>query len=215
MNEYESINDVSITSPLDDAFFRRDDVVEIARELIGKYLITEINGIRTGGMITETEAYAGVTDRASHAWAGRKTARTEIMYRDAGTLYVYRCYGIHSLVNIVTNRNGIPHAVLLRSVFPLEGFDTIQQRRNQERFDPIRICAGPGKLSQGLGITQEYNGLLINRCALRVEDRSIELPVSMLRTGPRIGIDYAGTDALLPYRFYIDHKDLKKLLFRN
>lgn len=215
MNEHKAQKDISVTRFLDDAFFDRDDVVEIARDLIGKYLFTEINGIRTGGLITETEAYAGETDRASHAWSGRKTARTEIMYRDPGTLYVYLCYGIHSLVNIVTNRSGIPHAVLLRSIYPLEGIDMIKQRRGQERFDPLSLCSGPGKLSQGLGIGLGHNGLIINHCVLHVEDRKIKLPASMLRTGPRIGVDYAGKDALLPYRFYVDHRDFKNIPFRK
>src|SRR4051812_45478122 len=110
------------------SFYQRDDVVQVAKELLGKYLFTHIDGKLTGGIITETEAYAGVIDRASHAYGGRRTARTEIMYGEGGTAYVYLCYGIHSLFNVVTNKKGTPHAILIRALHPTHGVETILKR---------------------------------------------------------------------------------------
>src|SRR4051812_10859169 len=111
------------------SFYERDNVVQIAKELLGKYLFTKFDGKLTGGIITETEAYAGQVDRASHAYGGRRTKRTEIMYGEAGTAYVYLCYGIHSLFNVVTNKKGVPHAILIRALKPTHGVETILERR--------------------------------------------------------------------------------------
>src|SRR5688572_7863163 len=97
-------------------FYTREDVVLVAKELLGKVLCTKWNGKTTSGIITETEAYEGITDRASHAYRGRRTERTEIMYSEGGTAYVYLCYGMHHLFNVVTNKKDIPHAVLIRAV---------------------------------------------------------------------------------------------------
>ncbi len=192
-------------------FFKRDDVVAIARELVGKSLITSLGNKVTSGIITETEAYAGVTDKASHAFAGRRTTRTEVMYGEAGTLYIYLCYGIHSLLNIVTNKSGIPHAILIRSVYPIEGLDLIQQRRGKSISPITDSCIGPGNLSKGLGLSLKQNGLLINKGPVYLADRKINLPDHLILSGPRIGVDYAGKDAALPYRFYVKHNALKNL----
>ncbi len=116
-------------------FYQRPDVLGIARELIGKVLVANINGERTTGIITETEAYAGITDRASHAWNDRRTPRTEIMYGAGGHAYVYLCYGIHSLFNVVTNTIGIPHAVLIRAICPIEGLETMLMRAKRTQPD--------------------------------------------------------------------------------
>ena len=115
-------------------FYLREDVVQISQDLLGKYLFTQIGGKTTAGIITETEAYAGITDKASHAYGGKRTARTETMYARGGTAYVYLCYGIHHLFNVVTNMPGIPHAVLIRAVIPAEGIETILRRRNKEKI---------------------------------------------------------------------------------
>src|SRR6185436_18626958 len=101
--------------------------------LLGKYLFTNFDGIFTGGIITETEAYNGVVDRASHAFGGRRTARTETMYGEGGTAYVYLCYGIHSLFNVVTNKKNDPHAVLIRAIYPTEGIDQMRIRRRRPK----------------------------------------------------------------------------------
>ncbi|HEY9560748.1 MAG TPA: DNA-3-methyladenine glycosylase, partial [Anseongella sp.] len=114
---------------LSDVFYQREDVVQISRELLGKYLFTRLNGEITGGMIVETEAYHGPEDRASHAWKGRFTNRTRVMYGQGGMAYVYLCYGIHHLFNVVTAGNGVPHAVLVRAIEPTLGIERQLERR--------------------------------------------------------------------------------------
>jgi len=187
--------------PLDTAFYERDDVVLIARELIGKVLCTRQEDTITKGVIMETEAYAGIEDRASHAYGDRRTARTETMYGRPGTAYVYLCYGIHSLFNVVTNQVGIPHAVLIRGIFPFEGADTMKERRTTKA--PLhRMADGPGKLCQALGIDHRlHNGIGLNGDLIWIEDHGLTVRPEWVRVGPRIGVDYAGEDALLPYRF--------------
>src|ERR1700733_6763105 len=115
---------------LSDSFYRQEDVVDVARSLIGKYLCTCWEGVLTTGLIIETEAYRGPEDRASHAYNYRKTNRNSVMYEAGGVAYVYLCYGIHHLFNIVTNRLGVPHAVLVRAILPDEGVETMMHRRN-------------------------------------------------------------------------------------
>jgi DNA-3-methyladenine glycosylase len=190
-------------------FFLRPDVVSIARDLLGKYLVTRIGGALTSGIICETEAYAGVTDRASHAFGGRRTARTEVMYAKGGTAYVYLCYGIHSLFNIVTHTEGIPHAVLIRGIIPAEGIETMLGRSGKDKFTKDSGI-GPGKVSKLLGIHYSHSGLDMTGMpafgdspAIRVEDRGIIVRPEAILAGPRVGVDYAGEDALLPYRFMV------------
>ena len=123
------------------AFYQREDVVEVAKDLLGKCLFTRFDNKVTAGIITETEAYAGTGDRASHAFGGRRTARTEVMYSAGGVAYVYLCYGIHSLFNVVTNVEGVPHAVLIRAVYPVRGLETILERRKIKINDPAKILS--------------------------------------------------------------------------
>ena len=184
------------------SFYERDNVVQIARELPGKFLMTKIDGIITGGMITEVEAYEGVTDRASHAFNNRRTARTEVMYSAGGTAYVYLCYGIHHLFNVVTNKSGIPHAILIRAIEPAVGIDLMMKRRKKSRLD-FTLTSGPGALSEALGIQTQHTGKSLLTGNIWLEDRGIEITQAMIIKTTRIGVDYAGTDALLPYRFYI------------
>ena len=133
------------------SFYTRQDVVQIAKDLIGKYIFTHFNGEITGGIIIETEAYEGITDRASHAYGGRRTARTEVMYADGGVAYVYLCYGMHSLFNIVTNIQGVPHAVLIRGIYPSVGKEMMKMRTQKPEL--VRGSGiGPGKVSKLLGI---------------------------------------------------------------
>jgi DNA-3-methyladenine glycosylase len=185
------------------AFYQQGDVVAIAHELIGKFLFTQIDGQpMTGGIITETEAYAGPHDRASHAYNNRRTKRTEVMFQAGGIAYVYLCYGIHCLLNVVTNVEGIPHAVLIRALHPVEGIDTMLARRRKLKVNPT-LTIGPGALCQALGITRVHNGLGFNSSSLWIEDRGLIIPSAEITAGPRIGIDYAGEDALLPWRFLL------------
>lgn len=176
------------------SFYENPNVVEVAKQLLGKLILTKIDGKLTGGFITETEAYAGVVDRASHAYGGRRTERTEIMYAPGGVAYVYLCYGMHFLLNIVTGAKDVPHAVLIRAIKPSVGIEIIEKRRNHKK----PLSKGPGTLSQALGITRKENGysLASNRIWLE-EGTSVE----SIEIGPRVGIDYAGEDASLPYRF--------------
>lgn len=182
-------------------FYRRKDVVQVAKDLIGKKLITEINGYKTSGRIVETEAYAGIGDKASHAYNHRRTQRTEIMYADGGVAYVYLCYGVHHLFNVVTNVAGIPHAVLIRAIEPLEGIDTMLQRRKKTNMTP-GLTAGPGVLSAAMGFHTKHTGVDLQSSLIRIEDMDVVMPEPQLIITTRVGVDYAGEDALLPYRFY-------------
>ena len=186
------------------SYFQSDDVVLLAKLLLGKYLFTNFNGILTGGMITETEAYEGITDRASHAYGGLRTNRTEIMYDTGGKSYVYLCYGIHYLFNIVTSKKEIPHAILIRGILPSTGIDEILKRTGKSK-NGYHLTNGPGKLTKALGITTEHNGLLLNGNKVWLEDRGVTCSDEMIKRGRRIGIEYAGKDALLPYRFVLDY----------
>jgi len=184
-------------------FYLRTDVVALARELLGKVLVTDIGGQRTSGIITETEAYAGITDRASHAFGGRRTARTGTMYLPGGHSYVYLCYGIHSLFNVVTGPAGLPHAVLVRAIRPLDGTDIILRRRRADRLRPD-LCNGPGKVCTALGINhREHDALSLSSDVIRIEERGYVVRDGDVTIGPRIGVDYAGEDAKLPYRFVL------------
>lgn len=184
-------------------FYLREDVLQIARDLIGKELITNINGTITSGIITETEAYAGVVDRASHAYGGRRTNRTETMYAAGGISYVYLCYGIHHLFNVVTNVKELPHAVLIRNIQPLKGLDTILERRRKKKIDKT-LSTGPGTMSEALGIKTLHNGFDLTGDAIWIEDAGINVADEVVKITPRIGVDYAGEDAKLPYRFVIE-----------
>ena len=183
-------------------FYTRPDVIVVSRELLGKYLFTRFDGKLTGGMITETEAYAGVTDRASHAFGGRRTTRTEVMYRTGGTAYVYLCYGVHSLFNIVTNREEIPHAVLIRALKPVTGIEHMLQRRKKIKQDG-GLAFGPGSLSKALGIHYSHTGLDLTGNRIWIEDKGINFVDDEILAGPRVGVDYAGKDAGRLYRFRV------------
>ena len=189
-------------SRLTKAFYLRDDVVLIAKELLGKYLFTRFDGKLTGGIITETEAYAGEIDRASHAYGGRRTARTEVMFMEGGTAYIYLCYGIHSLFNVVTNKKDVPHAILIRAIHPTHGIPAIFKRRSMSKIQP-NIASGPGSVSQCLGIHYSHTGISLTGNKIWLEDRKYPLVQSKIITGRRVGVEYAGKDAALPYRFIL------------
>ncbi len=154
-------------------------------------------------IITETEAYAGITDKASHAYGNRRTPRTEPMFGQGGTAYVYLCYGLHHLFNVVTNKADIPHAILVRAGIPMSGTEVMLRRRNKKQKDKT-LLAGPGSLAQALGITTEYTGTSLVGRQIWIEDRGIDIDDASITIGPRVGIDYAGDDAELPYRFTAD-----------
>jgi DNA-3-methyladenine glycosylase len=188
-------------------YFQQDDVVALSKDILGKVLYTKINGKITAGIITETEAYTGINDKASHAYGGKITKRNEVMYRNGGVAYVYLCYGLHCLFNVVTNIKNIPHAILIRSVYPIVGIEEILRRRNLKHLSK-NITIGPGKVTQALGINLSHNGILLNGKQIWIEDRGIIIPENKINVGTRIGVDYAQEDALLPYRFWVNHSDI-------
>ncbi len=186
-------------------FYLQDDVVSLSKQLLGKYLFTKEGKTITAGIITETEAYAGVIDKASHAYGGRRTARTETMYAEGGVSYVYLCYGMYSLFNVVTNQKNIPHAVLVCAIQPIEGIEKILQRRNATQLKK-GLTNGPGKAAMALGINfRSHNAQSLAGNTIWIEDRGIKIPEKQLNKGPRIGVDYAGEDAKLPYRFWVEN----------
>lgn len=188
--------------PLD--YYLHSDVLFLSRDLLGKLLMTCIDGVLTGGIITETEAYRGPEDKASHAYSGRRTPRNESMYARGGTCYVFRCYGIHNLFNIVTNQEEIPHAILIRAIQPVVGMETMLQRRGKKEFMPT-LTSGPGSLAKALGIERHHDGISLSGKTIWIEDHGHRLrPEEILQTS-RIGIDYAAEDALLPWRFVMDN----------
>jgi len=187
---------------LPQSFYEREDVVLIARQLLGKVLVTNFDGIYTSGKIVETEAYAGPHDRASHAYGNRRTARTEIMYSHGGTAYVYLCYGIHHLFNVVTYKKDVPHAVLIRGLEPLEGIEDMLARRGKELLQPS-VTAGPGALSMAMGIHTRHTGLSLLGNEIWIEDRGIPVNEKDIVASTRVGVAYAREDAYLPYRFSI------------
>lgn len=187
---------------LSEAFYQRENVVQIAQELLGKSIHTMVSGEYTSAIITEVEAYSGLNDKACHANNGVRTARTEVMYAKGGHAYVYLCYGIHHLFNIVTNENDRADAVLVRAVQPLEGIDIMLKRRGKNKLDKT-LTSGPGTLSQALGIkTKTHYGKWLLDSDIWLED-SRELSSNEIITSTRIGVDYAEEDALKPWRFYI------------
>jgi len=184
-------------------FYTRDAVVDVARDLLGKVLCSCVDGRLTKAIITETEAYAGVDDRASHAYGGRRTRRTEPLYGKGGIAYVYLCYGIHHLFNVVTSRRDNPHAVLIRAGSPLLGINDMLKRRDKESIDK-RLLAGPGSLARALGIRTDLSGTSLSGDQVWIEDHDVFVSDDSVTAGPRIGIDYAGNDAARPYRFVVD-----------
>ncbi len=186
-------------------YYLNESVVDIAKDLIGKVLITRINNIVTAGIITETEAYNGIYDKACHAYNGRITERNKVLYETGGVSYVYLCYGMHYLFNIVTNKKNIPEAVLIRAIKPIEGLTTIFKRISKQSLTN-NIFSGPGKVTKALGIDKRLNTQALTGNQIWIEDKGIKINYQHLSVGPRIGIDYAQEDALLPYRFYINPK---------
>ena len=187
---------------LDRSFYDRNDVQKIARQLLGKILVTKFNDVLTSGRIVETEAYAGAVDKASHAYGNRRTARTEVMFGNPGTAYVYLCYGIHHLFNVVTNKPDIPHAILIRAVEPLQGIETMLARTGKPKLD-YTLIKGPGNVTRALGIFTSHTGISLLSDNLFIADDGFKIKQTEIITTPRIGVDYAAEDSLLPYRYIV------------
>jgi len=187
---------------LSETYYLHHDVVFLAKDLIGKYLFTKIDGQLCGGIITETEAYKGIEDRACHAFGGRRTLRNEMMYAQGGVAYVYLCYGIHPLLNVVVNQKDTPDAILIRAIHATHGEELMLKRTGKPQMKS-QVTDGPGKVTKALGVTLVDNGESFLNKRIWIEDRGFDLSKTKILNTPRIGIDYAGTDAFLPYRFKI------------
>jgi DNA-3-methyladenine glycosylase len=199
---YFSFKVNTIMKKLPVEFYKRKDVVLIAKELIGKIIVTNFNGMITSGRIVETEAYIGLTDKASHSFGGKRTARNEHMYAAAGTAYVYICYGMHHLFNVVTNKKDMPDAVLIRAVEPLEGIDTMLKRTGKIKLDKT-LTKGPGNAAKALGISKNNSGLNLLHQKIFIASDDLVIEKKLIGTSRRIGVESSGEAALLPYRFYI------------
>ena len=187
---------------LSTAFYKRKDAVAIAKELLGKVIVTHADDVITSARIVETEAYVANIDRASHAYNGRRTTRNEHMYSQAGTVYVYICYGMHTMLNVVTNDKDIPDAILIRAGEPVEGADKMLQRTGKKMLDNT-LTKGPGNLAKALGVTKSHSGFLFGDNQIEIYDDGFRLEQEEIGISKRIGVDGAGKDALLPYRFYV------------
>jgi DNA-3-methyladenine glycosylase len=183
-------------------FYQRENVTEVAKDLLGKLLVTKCNGILTSGRIVEVEAYNGVVDKASHAFGRRRTKRNEIMYDDGGVAYVYLCYGIHHLFNVVTNKKETPHAILIRALEPVKGIDTMLLRTGKKMLDNT-LTKGPGNLSKAMGLFTKHSGFSLLSKELFIADDGFVFNKKKIASSPRIGVDYADKDALLLYRFFV------------
>ncbi len=184
------------------SYYQNPDVLFLAKDLLGKVLFTLIDGEVTSGVIVETEAYYGIQDKASHAYGGRRTHRTETMYAQGGISYVYLCYGIHNLFNIVSSVKDEPHAVLVRAVEPLTGLDIMELRRKMPATKAA-ISSGPGSASKALGIDRSFNAKDLTGDEIWIEDQGIRYTDDAIAATPRVGVAYAGDDALLPWRFFV------------
>jgi DNA-3-methyladenine glycosylase len=183
-------------------FYKRADVLLIAKELIGKIVVTNFNGVITSGRIVETEAYIALTDRASHSFGGKRTARNEHMYSVAGTAYVYICYGMHHLFNVVTNAVNIPDAVLIRAIEPIAGIDTMLKRTGKPTLNNT-LTKGPGNAAKALGISKEHSGINLAKDEIYIAEDGFEIKGKAIGTSRRIGVEGSGEAALFPYRFYV------------
>ena len=184
------------------SFYKRKDVVALAKALLGKIVITEFDGKLTSGRIVETEAYVAHIDKASHSYNGRRTARNEHMYSPAGTVYVYICYGMHTMLNVITNDRDIPDAILVRAVEPIDGVETMLQRTGKKVLDNT-LTKGPGNLAKALGISKSHSGSAFGEAHVHLFDDGFKLKEAEIGASKRIGVESAGADGLLPYRFYV------------
>ena len=185
-------------------YYQNEDVVFLAKDLLGKTLITNINGIKTGGIISETEAYSEI-EKGCHAFNKRKTERTKIMFEAGGLSYVYFCYGMHHLFNIVTGKKDFAQAVLIRAIQATIGIDEILKRRNKILIDK-NLCNGPGKVCQASGISKAHYGLSLTGNDIYGQTSKLDSAELQIISTTRIGIDYADEDRYLPWRFLLVNK---------
>lgn len=183
-------------------YYQQEDVVFLAKDLLAKHIFTNIDGELCEAKIVETEAYKAPEDKASHAFNNRRTDRTAVFYEAGGISYVYLCYGIHYLFNIITNKADIPNAILIRAVEPVKGIEIMSRRRNKKVTD-YSLTSGPGALSSALGINKRHNALDLTLSTIWIEDKGVFLSNEEIIASPRVGIAYAEEWAGKPWRFRI------------
>jgi len=202
MSKPLSRRDLTRLAPLEHRFYQRD-TVDVAVSLLGKLILRELPEGLIAVRLTEVEAYLGVVDRACHTFGGRRTPRTEVMWGDAGRLYVYFTYGMHHCANVVTRAAGVPEAVLLRGALPVLGREVVVARRGGR--DGRTLLDGPGKLCQGLGLDRADNGAdLTSASGVWLADDGARVPDAWVRRGPRVGVASAGEAAAWPLRFQVE-----------
>ena len=184
------------------SFYDRKDVLQISMEMLGKIVVSNIDGLITSGRIVETEGYIGMTDKASHAFGGRRTARNEHMYAGPATAYIYVCYGMHQMLNIVTNEKDIPDAILIRAIEPIKGVEIMGNRTGKGITDKT-ITRGPGNVGKALGINKRLSGINLSGNQIYLLDDGVRFTNDEIGISKRIGVESAGADALLPHRFYV------------
>jgi len=192
---------VSRPKVLPRSFYERENPVEVAIDLLGKIVRVDHGRSACAARIVEAEAYGGPKDRASHAWRGR-TLRNESMFGKPGTAYVYLCYGIHRMLNVVTAPEDVPAAVLIRGVEPIEGQEWMAKRRRLSPED-FRLSAGPGALTAALGIRMEWDRTDLVCGPIRIEDDGMRFSSTRIQKRPRVGVNYAGPAAKFRWRFSI------------
>ena len=191
-------------SILPKSFYTRTDVVKVSKELLGKLLVSRINGVLTAGTIVETEAYRAPDDKACHAYQNKRTPRTEVMFHEGGCAYVYICYGIHHLFNVVSGEKDMAHVILIRGIEPIKGVEHMMERRGLNQLKPA-LTAGPGSLSKALGIKKELSGvsLLDRKSKIWIEDQGLNIDKNEIVAGPRVGMSTAEECSHWPWRFRI------------
>lgn len=189
-------------SILNPSFFETEDILSLSEKILGKTLISTVNQKLCISKIVELEAYKAPEDKGSHAYDNKRTKRTEVMFGPPGRAYVYLCYGIHKMLNIVTAQENIAHAILIRAVEPLQGIDVMMERRNTGNIH--QVGSGPGKLCQALGIDMHHNGLDLchDRSEICIADAKCLNEDEIIKS-PRVGIAYAQECAHWPWRFRI------------
>ncbi len=197
-----SMENQYLSQKLPDKFYQRTDVVLIAKELLGKILVTNFNNQLTAGRIVETESYNGPFDKAAHSYNNKRTSRTEVMYMAGGVAYVYLCYGLHQMFNIVTNTIDNPNAVLIRALEPIDGINFMLERTNKVSAG-FGLTKGPGNVGKALGFNKIHSGLSLHGEEVFIADDGLIYQDFQIVITKRIGVGYAKEDALLPYRFLV------------
>lgn len=202
-----------MSGPINQEYYQNPDITFLAKDLLGKELHTDFNGHHCIATIVETEAYKAPDDKGSHAYQNLRTNRTEIMFGKGGHAYVYLCYGIHSMVNIVTGPKDHAHAILIRAVEPTNNLSLIRERIKTKKKD-LLLGSGPGNVCKAMGIHTKHNGeQLYKKGKIWIEAGQESIALHNIVSGPRLGIAYAKEWAHKPWRFYIkDHPSVSKPL---